>query len=299
MKANTKLIGSQSKPPLKPGGVFPSSPQRKRQLSKDLRDILTCLVLSDGPIEEVGAICEKNSQTAEWLIRKIQDVDDLRVRDGKASGRFGVYADVARQALARVAAMAILDKMMEEKLAEDLIARMRAKLEEHARVPFGLPDCAAFFAEHPAESDEILSRLFAEYDAGAGDAVAPDIRALIKLQRVARKYVSRQRSAALTRLGVLRTAYEYPPTSLRAMYLALRGVTHAGDEHEFCEALVRDHPSVAHALMAQLVIEQRHEHFYEMRPGAWHDTAAEIDTLRSMIARTTARRLLDDMDGAQ
>jgi len=115
MIANLKLLDGQSKTPRNPGGVLLYRPQRKLQLSDDPRDVLTRLILSDGPVDEVGAICEKNPQTAEWLIRKIEDVDDLRVRDGKASGRFGVYADVARQALARVAAMAILDKIMEEK----------------------------------------------------------------------------------------------------------------------------------------------------------------------------------------
>lgn len=115
MIANPKLIGTVSKTPRDPGGVFPYQPQRKLKLSEDPRDILTRLVLSDGCVKMVGEICEKNPQTAQWLLRKIEELDDLRVRDGKASGRFNVYSDVARQALARVAAMAILDKIAEEK----------------------------------------------------------------------------------------------------------------------------------------------------------------------------------------
>lgn len=181
---------------------------------------------------------------------------------------------------------------------EALIKEMRATLAKHARVPFGVDECAPLFAENPEESDEILRRLFAEYDAG-GVGFEPDIRALIKVQRVVRKYPSPKRTAALQKMDVHRAAYSHPPPPARVMYLALRGVTHAGDEHQFCEALVREHPNVANELLAQLVIEQRREHLYEMRLGAWHNPGAEADTLRSMVARTTARRLLDDMDGAE
>lgn len=67
--------------------------------------------MTDGPVDEVGRICEKNPLTAEWLVRKIEDVDDLRVRDGKAPGRFKLYADAARQALCRVECMVILTKI--------------------------------------------------------------------------------------------------------------------------------------------------------------------------------------------
>ena len=64
--------------------------------------------MTDGPVDEVGRICEKNPQTAQWLLRKIEEVDDLRVRDGKASGRFDLYADAARQAIARFECRAII-----------------------------------------------------------------------------------------------------------------------------------------------------------------------------------------------
>ena len=181
---------------------------------------------------------------------------------------------------------------------EDLIKNMRATLAEHARVPFGTEDCAAFFAEHPAESDEILHRLFAEYDAGSM-GLEPDIRALIKVQRVARKYPSAKRTEALRKMDVHRAAYHYPPSPARQMYLSLRGVAHGGEAPDLCEDLVRDYPAVAAGLLGNLAIELHREHLYEMRIGAWHNPGAEADTLRSMIARTTARRLIDDMDGAE
>lgn len=180
-------------------------------------------------------------------------------------------------------------------MAEHLIARMRAMLEEHARVPFGLDECPAFFAENPAESDEILHQLFAEYDDGS--PVEPDIRALIKLMRVARKYVSLKRTAALTQQGILRAAYTYPPTCELLMYMALRGLVHAKERGERCETLAREYPDVAQTLLAQLVREQGHDKFYEVAPTGWMDSAKEIDTLRSMIARAEARRLLDEMGG--
>lgn len=67
--------------------------------------------MTDGCVKKVGEICEENPTTARWLLQKIEEVDDLRVRDGKAPGRFDAYADVARQALARVACRALLDDM--------------------------------------------------------------------------------------------------------------------------------------------------------------------------------------------
>ena len=96
MIENPKLFGIQSNPPRQPGGIFIYQPQRKLRLSEDPQDILTRLVLSDGYVKTVGEICEKNPQTAEWLIRKIATVDELRVRAGKASGRFEAYANAAR-----------------------------------------------------------------------------------------------------------------------------------------------------------------------------------------------------------
>lgn len=115
MIENPKLFGIQSNPPRQPGGIFIYQPQRKLRLSEDPQDILTRLVLSDGYVKTVGEICEKNPQTAEWLIRKIATVDELRVRAGKASGRFEAYANAARQALCRVECNALLDSMREEK----------------------------------------------------------------------------------------------------------------------------------------------------------------------------------------
>ena len=180
---------------------------------------------------------------------------------------------------------------------EELITAMREMLEEHARIPFGVDACAPLFAENPEESDEILRRLFAEYDAG-GVGFEPDIRALIKVQRVARKHVSLKRSAALRKMDVQRAAYQHPPSPGRQMYLSLRGVAHGGEAPGLCEDLVRDYPEVAAALLADLAIELRREHLYEMRLGAWHNPGAELDVLRSMVARAELRRILDEMGGA-
>lgn len=110
--ANTKLIGSQSETPLDSrAGVLPYQPQRNHPIHEDPRDVLTRLVLRDGCVKMVGEICEKNPNTAQWLIRKIENVDESRVREGKASGRFEAYASAARQAIARVACMALLDEI--------------------------------------------------------------------------------------------------------------------------------------------------------------------------------------------
>ena len=109
MIANPKLIDGQFKTTRTPGGIFLYQPQRKLKFSEDPRDVLTRLVLGDGCVKAVGEICEKNPQTAQWLIRKIAQVEELRVRDGKPPGRFDVYDAVARQAIARVACKALLD----------------------------------------------------------------------------------------------------------------------------------------------------------------------------------------------
>lgn len=177
---------------------------------------------------------------------------------------------------------------------EELITAMREMLEKHARVPFGIDECAALFAENPEESDEILTRLFAEYDAGCV-GFEPDIRALIKVQRVARKYRSAKRSEALRKMDVQRAAYQHPPSPGRQMYLSLRGEAHGGEAPALCEDLVRDYPSIATSLLADLAIELRREHLYEMRLGAWHNPGAELDILRSMVARAECRRLIDEM----
>lgn len=181
-------------------------------------------------------------------------------------------------------------------MIEKLIGDMRETLARHARIPFGVQQCQQLFADNPAEADEILRLLYEEYDAG-NTSVEPDIRALIRLQRGALGYVSDKRTAAIRRMGVLRASYFFPPTCELSMYLALRGVAHAGDDHEFCETLVRAYPGVAQALLTQLGVAQRREHLHELRRGAWHNIAGEIDTLRSMIARCSMRAMLEEMGG--
>ena len=175
----------------------------------------------------------------------------------------------------------------------DMLREMRKTLEKHARIPFGIPDCAKIYAEHPAEAEELLHRLFEAYD--AGEAVEPDIRALITLIRGSRKYVSAKRSEALHKMDVLRAAYNYPPTSRRLMFLALRGAVHAGEPIEPVEKLVREYTEVAQSLLVQLLREQRHDKFYEVSPNGWLDTTADIDALRAMIARAECNRILSEM----
>ena len=181
-------------------------------------------------------------------------------------------------------------------MGEEMITEMRETPARHARVPFGVQQCQQLFADHPAEADELLTVLYDECDAGNTN-LEPDIRALIRLQRGALGYVYDKRTAAIRRMGVLRAAYLFPPICELSMYLSLRGVVHAGDEHEFCEALVCEHLGVAQALLAQLGVAQRREHLHDLRSGAWHNIAGEIDTLRAMIARATLRDTLRGMDG--
>lgn len=182
------------------------------------------------------------------------------------------------------------------KMNEELMTEMRETLAEHARMPFGVQSCQRLFADNPEESAELLHQLFDKYDEGA--AVEPDIRALIRLQRGARKYVSAKRTAALKQMAALRDAYMYPPTCQQLMHHGLLSVVRGRLPSGLCEALVQGYPEVGKSLLAQMLHEQRHDKFYEVTPGGWLDSDADIAALRSMIARTTARRLLDDMDGA-
>ena len=107
MIANPKLIDGQSKTPQDPGDVFPSTPDHH----PDPKELLRRLLGRQGSVKAVGEICEKNPKTAEWLIENIAEVDALRVRFGKAAGRFDVYADAARQALARVECRAVMARI--------------------------------------------------------------------------------------------------------------------------------------------------------------------------------------------
>jgi len=45
--------------------------------------------------------------------------------------------------------------------------------------------------------------------------------------------------------------------------------------------------------------EQRHDKFYEVTPGGWLDSDADIAALRSMIARAGMRELLGEMGSVQ
>lgn len=180
-------------------------------------------------------------------------------------------------------------------MSEKLITDMRELLTRHARVPFGVQQCQQLFADNPAESAELLHQLFDKFDGGA--AVEPDIRALIRLQRGARKYVSIVRTEALGQMATRRDAYMYPPTCGQLMHHALLQVTRGRLPADGCESLVGEYPDVAKSLLAQMIHEQRHDKFYEVTPGGWLDSEADIAALRAMIARCELRGLLDEMDG--
>lgn len=97
--------------PPAPVGVLPSNFQRQRPATSDPAELLSRLVLAGGSVRDAGEICEKNPKAALWLIQKIEDVDELRVRNGRAPGYFNVYGAAARQALARVACDALLHEI--------------------------------------------------------------------------------------------------------------------------------------------------------------------------------------------
>jgi hypothetical protein len=109
--ANPKLIGSQSKTPSKPGGVFSSIPRSQRPVISDPKELLRRLLGREGPVKDAGEICLEHPDAARWLLVHIQEVDDLRTRFGKAGGRFEAYAAAARQAIGRDVARACLAEM--------------------------------------------------------------------------------------------------------------------------------------------------------------------------------------------
>ena len=179
-----------------------------------------------------------------------------------------------------------------------VITQMRGALDQY--VASNLPALAStrkLFAERPAESDELLRLLFEEYDDGQN--TDREITGLLQLKLTGFLVKTKKRAAALERQSVLRAAYEHPPTCRNAMRTVLRGVAHSGDEPDFCEKMVRDHPAVAQALLAALVQSQKRDHFYAHIAGqsVWTHSQIEIDTLQSMIARAECRRLLAEMDG--
>ena len=183
---------------------------------------------------------------------------------------------------------------------EYLIAELRLLLAENLDDFAGLPAWWHLFAERPAESAEILERLFAEYDVGAGcDA---QIRTLLLIRRSTYKYVSLRRTAALELMDAYNNARHdansYPPTARRKLHLGMLGVVHQLNPSDACEALVRDHPGAAQELLANFVREQRHDHFFDNTVlGVRRDTWPAINVLRSMIVRAEGRRLIDDMEG--
>ena len=158
------------------------------------------------------------------------------------------------------------------------------------------PDTSKFFAEHPAECDELLRLLFEEYD--DGQKTDREIEALIGLRRLVSSLQSPARSAALRRMDVLHAAYFYPPPCRHLMFQQLWGVVHFREPFAQCEALVRKYPSVATELIAQLLRSQKHDHFYSYSHGTtlFLDTQAEIDALRAMAARAIAGDILAEID---
>ena len=181
---------------------------------------------------------------------------------------------------------------------EDLLTAMREMLESevvlHSNA--GHSTWWRIFAENPMEAAELLERLFAAHDAGADNA--DHIRTVLLLRRSAHHNVSAPRTASLERMGAANAANRYPPTALQSMHQGLLGVVHQRDPAAACEAIVRDYPAAAQALLANFVREQRRDHFFDnLVDGVKRDTWPAINVLRGMIARVEARRLLDEMEG--
>lgn len=176
------------------------------------------------------------------------------------------------------------------------LRKMRKALDEYVDSGVGpLPRTRTLFANYPAESDELLRELFEAYD--AGDKPDLDIEALLRVRLVVCLVHTKKSVDARNRQHALNVAYAFPPLCRDAIFMSLRFLSHSGEDPAHCEALVRDYPSAAEELLALLLVRKAHDRFYARTKGESAHTQIEIDTLRSMIARVEARRLLDEIEG--
>lgn len=171
-----------------------------------------------------------------------------------------------------------------------VIAKMRAAM--YATQPVVWPGVAQFFRAHPPESNEVFGALFDERNAHVPHSEEP-LHRLIAM-KVASIVEPPDLAEARRQRNALDAAYAFPPTCQRMLMLALGGVVHAGEPSATCEALVREHPDVARALVAQLVKSQAHPSFFGKKPGP-ERAQEEIHALRAMLARCALRQHLNQM----
>jgi len=177
------------------------------------------------------------------------------------------------------------------------LRKMRAALYEYLDNGVGpTPSTRTLFANHPAESDELLKMLFAEYD--AGDKTDLEIEALLRIRLVTCLVHTEKSRKARARQHALDVAYAFPPICKDAIFMALRFVSHHDEDPAQCENLVRDYPAAAAELLTTLLVTKTHERFYARTRDESAHSQVEIDTLRAMIARTVARRIMDEMGSA-
>lgn len=174
-----------------------------------------------------------------------------------------------------------------------VVAKMRAAM--YATQPVVWPDVVAFFQAHQDEAGEVFGALFDERNARVPHSAEP-LHRLIAL-KFASIVEPPDLAEARRQRYALDAAYAFPPSCERLIMLALGGVVHAGEPSATCEALVREHPDVARALVAQLVKSQAHPSFFGKKPGA-ERAQEEIHALRAMMARCELQQHLNKM-GAQ
>lgn len=176
------------------------------------------------------------------------------------------------------------------------LRKLRDALDEYLDSGVGpSPRTRTLFANHPIESDELLRILFEEYD--AGDKPDLDIEGLLRIRLVTCLVHTKKSIAARERQHELDDAYAFPPICRNAIFLTLRFVAHHDEPPAHCEALVRDYPSSAQELLTTLLLSKTHDRFYARTRGESDHIQREIDTLRSMLARCEARRIIDEMGG--
>lgn len=174
------------------------------------------------------------------------------------------------------------------------LRKMRAALDEYVDTGVGpTPSTRTLFANHPAESDELLRELFKAYD--NGDKPDQEIEALLRIRLVVCLVHTKKSVDARNRQHALKVAYAFPPRCRDALFMSLRFVVHQDEDPANCEAIVRDYPAAAQKLLAMLLRRKTHDRFYARTRGESAHTQLEIDTLRSMLARCEARRLLVEM----
>lgn len=173
--------------------------------------------------------------------------------------------------------------------------KLRKALDEYMDSGIGpSPRTRTLFANNPQESDELLRELFEAYD--AGDKPDLDIEALLRVRLVVCLVHTEKSAAARQRKHELDAAYFSPPTCRSVIFFTLQHVVHNDEPPAHCEKLVLDYPAEAQALLATLLLKKTHERFYTRIRDEYEHMQRELDTLRGMIARTAARRIMVEIE---